>query len=115
MWVVAGTSSLLFAMSAWFLVTGRRPPGILGRGFTSRDDQRLHRAPPIYFRAMGNLVAWAALDGFVLVWVIGTMPQPSSGTLEILLAVLTLPTGVSLAWLIYLSARYGISRWDGHS
>jgi len=115
MWVVGAASGFLLAMSVWLLVTGRRPPGILGRGLTSRDDQRMHRAPPIYFRAMGAMVASAALDGFFLVWTIGSMRQPSPLTLVIIvvgISLLTVPTGASVAWLIYLSARYRLFRWD---
>lgn len=118
MWVVGASSVFLIAMSVWLLLTGRKPPGILGRGLTSGDDQRLHRAPPIYFRAMGTLVTSTALVGFFLVWVISVMPQPSPGTLEVLVAgllLLTMTTGASLAWLLYLSARYRLFRWEGHS
>ncbi len=115
MWVVGAASLFLFAMSAWLLLSGRRPPGIIGRGLTSGDDQRLHRAPPIYFRAMGTFVASAALDGLFLVWVIGLMPHPSLGAVEVLVAglfLLTIATGASVAWLIYVSARYRLFRWD---
>jgi hypothetical protein len=115
MWVVGASSIFLIAMSIWLLLTGRKPPGILGRGLTSGDDQRTHRAPPIYFRAMGTFVASAALVGFFLVWVISVMPQPSPGTLEVLVAwllLLMLTNGSSLAWMIYLSVRYRLFRWD---
>jgi hypothetical protein len=61
------------------------------------------------------VVASTALVGFFLVWAISVMPQPSPGTLEVLVAgllLLTIPTGASLAWLNYLSARYRLFRWD---
>jgi hypothetical protein len=64
---------------------------------------------------MGTLVASTALVGFFLVWVISVMPQPSPGTLEVLVAgllLLTMTTGASLAWLTYLSARHRLFRWD---
>jgi hypothetical protein len=64
---------------------------------------------------MGTFAASAALVGFFLVWVISVMPQPSPGTLEVLVAgllLLTMTTGASLAWLTYLSGRYRLFRWD---
>ncbi len=41
--------------------------------------------------------------------------QQVPGTLEVLVAgllLLTMTTGASLAWLIYLLARYRLFRWD---
>ena len=60
-------------------------------------------------------MASTALVGFFLVWVISVMPQPSPDTLEVLVAgllLLMITTGASLAWMIYLSARYRLFRWD---
>lgn len=115
MYVVAAVSLFLVAVAVWLVLTGRKPPGILGRGLTRADDQRLRRSPPIYFRAMGLFVAVAALDGFFLVWVISLLPRPSTPMLFLLVAlifVLLFLTGASLAWLIFLSARYRLFRWD---
>jgi len=43
------------------------------------------------------------------------MPHPSLGAVEVLVAglfLLTIATGASVAWLIYVSARYRLFRWD---
>src|SRR5579863_4689123 len=54
---------------AWPLLSGRNFPGLLGRGFTRRDDLKLQRAPTIYFRATG-----ATIVSFgVLIFCIGTL------------------------------------------
>src|ERR1700693_1843373 len=56
---------------AWPLLTGRNYPGLLGRGFTKGDNLRLKRAPAIYFRAMGAVIASAGLCMFALSVMLG--------------------------------------------
>ncbi len=108
-------SVLLGVASVWFVISGRNLPGLLGRGFTKTDNQRLKRAPPVYFRALGLFVGIAALDGFFFAWVISLLPSPSIALLEIVVAVmmaLTLPTTAAAVWLLVLAARYGLLPWD---
>jgi hypothetical protein len=113
--LLSGLSSLLALASVSLAVTGRNLPGILGRGLTQADVERLRRAPPIYYRALGSFVGVAAIDGFFLAWVISRLPTVSTGTLEMIavgFAVLTVPTTGSAVWLFVLASRYRQFRWD---
>jgi len=114
-YVMAFVSVLLAVASGWFVISGRNLPGLLGRGFTKGDNQRLKRAPRVYFRALGLFVGIAALDGFFFAWVISLLPRPSIAMLEIaaaVIVVLTLPTAAAAGWLFVLAARYHLFRWD---
>lgn len=113
--LLSGLSALLAVASVWLAITGRNLPGILGRGLTQADVERLRRAPPIYYRALGLFVGVAAIDGLFLAWVISRLPSPSAGTLEIVaagIALLTVPTTGSAVWLVVLASRYRLFRWD---
>lgn len=45
--IVSFFAALCAGAAIWLLITGRNLPGILGRGFTKGDNQRLKRAPSI--------------------------------------------------------------------
>ena len=107
-------SVLLAVASVWFVISGHNLPGLLGRGFTKGDNQRLKRAPRVYFRAVGLFAGIAAIDGFFFAWVISLLPSPSIAMLEIVVAVivaLTLPTTAAAVWLFVLAPRYRLFRW----
>jgi hypothetical protein len=114
-YVMSVISASSAAASVWLVITGRNLPGLLGRGFTKGDNQRLKRAPRDYFRALGLFVGVAGLDGFFFAWVISLLPRPSVAMLELAAAVtvvLTLPTTAAAVWLFVLAARYRLFRWD---
>jgi hypothetical protein len=114
-YVMSLVAVLLAVASVWFVISGRNLPGLLGRGLTKGDNQRLKRAPRVYFRALGLFVGIAALDGFFFAWVISLLPSPSIAMLGIVVAVivaLTLPTTAAAVWLFALAARYRLFRWD---
>ena len=100
---------------AWPLLTGRNYPGLLGRGFTKGDNLRLKRAPAIYFRAMGAVIASAGLAMFSLSFMMGLSTDPSAIELLTTAALLSLSligVSFSVAWLIVLAHRYKLFRWD---
>jgi multisubunit Na+/H+ antiporter MnhG subunit len=99
----------------WPLLTGRNFPGVLGRGFTSGDNLRLKRAPGVYFRAMGATIATSGL----LILYIGAMIWFSPGAaatdltlVAIIGAVAAIGFVASLAWLILLTYRHKLFRWN---
>ncbi len=99
----------------WLLLTGRNFPGVLGRGFTRGDNLRLKRAPAIYFRAMGATVATSGL----LIAYLGTIiwltagPQTNGLTLVAVLGGVAAVAFVgSLAWLLVLTYRHKLFRWN---
>ena len=99
----------------WLLLTGRNFPGVLGRGFTRGDNLRLKRAPAIYFRAMGATVATSGL----LIAYLGTViwltagPQTNGLTLVAVLGGVAAVAFVgSLAWLLVLTYRHKLFRWN---
>ena len=118
MWAVllVGLVSLLLgAGGVWLILSGRNLPGVLGRGFTRGDDQRLKRAPAVYYRALGAFAAVSALDGFFLAWVISLLPTPpiwSLAIVSIAIAILAIPTTAAFVWLFVLASRYRLFRWD---
>jgi hypothetical protein len=113
--VVSVVSALLALASVWLLITGRNLPGPLGQGVTKGDNQRLQRAPRIYFRAMGLFVGVAAADGVFLVWMISVLPARSLAQLyfaAVIIVLLALPTTGAAIWLVVLTAKYRLFRWD---
>jgi len=92
-YVMSLISVLLAVASVWLVISGRNLPGLLGRGFTKGDNQRLKRAPRVYFRALGLFVGAAALDGFFFAWVISLLPRPSIAMLEMAAAVIVVRAG----------------------
>jgi hypothetical protein len=100
---------------AWPLLTGRNYPGLLGRGFTKGDNLRLKRAPAIYFRAMGAVIASAGLCMFALSVMLGLSSDPSAGDLgltALLLVAGMISVSGSVIWLIVLAHRHKMFRWD---
>jgi hypothetical protein len=100
---------------AWPLLTGKNYPGLLGRGFTRADNVRLNRAPTIYFRAMGAVIASAGLAMFSLSFMVGLSADPSAAELvwtAILLSVGLVGLSASIAWLIVVAHRHKLFRWD---
>jgi hypothetical protein len=100
---------------AWPLLTGKNYPGLLGRGFTRPDNVRLNRAPTIYFRAMGAVIASAGLAMFSLSFMMGLSADPSAAELvwtAILLSVGLVGLSASIAWLIVVAHRHKLFRWD---
>jgi hypothetical protein len=96
---------------AWPLLSGRNFPGLLGRGFTTGDNLRLQRAPAIYFRAMGATTATAALLILylgILIW-LSPITAGLAASLGALAAVAFLG---SLAWLLVLTYRHKLFRWN---
>ena len=100
---------------AWPLLTGRNFPGMLGRGFTKRDDLRLKRAPAIYFRAMGSTIATAGLLTLFLgavIW-LSAAPVAADLTLVTMVGVLAaISFAGSLAWLLVVTHRHKLFRWN---
>jgi hypothetical protein len=100
---------------AWPLLTGRNYPGLLGRGFTKGDNLRLKRAPAIYFRAMGAVIASAGLAMFALSFMMGLSTDPSTAelvTTAVLLSVGLIGVSLSVAWLLVVAHRHKLFRWD---
>lgn len=99
----------------WPLLTGRNFPGVLGRGFTNGDNLRLKRAPAIYFRAMGASIATFGLlilDLGAVVWLSAVAPATDPTLLAILGAVAAVALVGSLAWLLVLTYRHKLFRWN---
>jgi hypothetical protein len=107
---------------AWPLLTGRNFPGLLGRGFTRGDNLRLQRAPVIYFRAMGATIVASGLLILYLgtvIFYLGTViflsagPPTSDLTLVAVFgAVAAVAFAGSLAWLLVLTYRHKLFRWN---
>jgi hypothetical protein len=100
---------------SWFLKTGRNLPGLLGRGFTKGDNLRLKRAPAIYFRAVGATVISGGFTAFYLAAMTGLSPATTAVELvirTILGALVLLAFLSSVGWLLVLSHRYKLFRWD---
>jgi heme A synthase len=100
---------------AWPLLTGRNFPGPLGRGFTRRDNLRLQRAPVIYFRAMGATIVASGLLILYLGTVIFLSARPPTSDLTLVAvfgAVATVAFAGSLAWLLVLTYRHKLFRWN---
>ena len=99
----------------WPLLTGRNFPGVLGRGFTRGDNLRLKRAPAIYFRAMGVTILTSGLlmlyfGSLVLLWAGPTANDVAA--LAILGIVAAIAACRSLAWLLVLTYRHKLFRWN---
>jgi multisubunit Na+/H+ antiporter MnhG subunit len=99
----------------WPLLTGRNFPGILGRGFTNGDNLRLKRAPSIYFRAMGATIA--TFGSFilylgVLVWLSASRPPSDAGVVGVVGTLILIAVSASLAWLLWLTNRHKLFRWN---
>jgi hypothetical protein len=97
---------------AWPLLLGRNFPGVLGRGFTPGDNQRLKRAPAIYFRAMGATIATIGLFVVyvgVIVWQWAGPPPAAFGFVGALIAISCF---ASLAWLLRVTYLYKLFRWN---
>jgi hypothetical protein len=100
---------------AWPLLSGRNFPGVLGRGFTRSDNLRLKRAPAIYFRAMGATILTSGLlilyfGSLVLLWAGPTADDVAA--LAILGIVAAIAACSSLAWLLVLTYRHKLFRWN---
>ena len=110
--VVGGGAGIL--MGAWPLLSGRNYPGVLGRGFTKADNLRLKRAPASYFRAMGATIAMAGLlvcDLGIIVWL--SSARPADGAAVAMIgAIAGIGFFGSLAWLLVLTYRHRLFRWD---
>jgi hypothetical protein len=99
----------------WPLLTGRNFPGVFGRGFTNGDNLRLKRAPAIYFRAMGASIATFGLlllDVGAVLWLSGAAPATDPTFLAIPGAFAAIALAGSLVWLLYLTYRYKLFRWN---
>jgi multisubunit Na+/H+ antiporter MnhG subunit len=99
----------------WPLLTGRNFPGILGRGFTRGDNLRLQRAPAVYFRAMGATIATSGLVILyvgALIWLSEGPPAADLTLLAIVGGLAAISFAGSFAWLLVLTARYKLFRWD---
>jgi len=103
------------AYGAGLLLTGRNYSSPLGRGLTKGDTGRLQRAPAVYFRAVGAMVAAAGLAFFnygVLFGFRSMVPAELVGTLEIIEALLFVAVLISSFWLLRLASRYKLFRWN---
>ena len=99
----------------WPLLTGRNFPGVLGRGFTRGDNLRLKRAPAIYFRAMGATLATSGLLILYLgamIWLSAGPPTADLTLVAIVGAVGAVAFAASLAWLLVLTYRHKLFRWN---
>ena len=111
--VIGGGVGIL--MGAWPLLSGRNYPGVLGRGFTSGDNLRLKRAPAGYFRALGATVATAGLLVFdlgLMVWFSTAPPAGGVAPVAMIGAIAAIGFFGSLAWLLVLTYRHKLFRWD---
>ena len=100
---------------AWPLLAGRNFPGVLGRGFTRGDNVRLKRAPAIYFRAMGATIATSGLLILylgALIWLSAVQPAPDLSVVAIVGSVTAVAFCVSLGWLLVLTYRHKLFRWN---
>jgi formate hydrogenlyase subunit 3/multisubunit Na+/H+ antiporter MnhD subunit len=99
----------------WPLLTGRNFPGVLGRGFTNGDNLRLKRAPAIYFRAMGASIATFGLlilDLGAAFWLSAVAPATDPTLLAIAGAIAAMALAGSLVWLLVLTHRHKLFRWN---
>ena len=98
---------------AWPLLSGRNFPGVMGRGFTRADDLRLQRAPASYFHAMGATIATAGLLILYLGALIWLSPIPADPAVVAAVGALAaVAFGSSLAWLLVLTYRHKLFRWN---
>jgi multisubunit Na+/H+ antiporter MnhG subunit len=100
---------------AWPLLAARNFPGVLGRGFTRGDNLRLHRAPAIYFRAMGATISTSGLLILYLgavIWLSTGPPSTDLTVVAIFGAAAALAFAGSLAWLLVLTYRHKLFRWN---
>jgi hypothetical protein len=103
------------AYGTGLLLTGRNYTSPLGRGLTKGDTGRLQRAPAIYFRAIGAMVATAGLallNYGVLFGFRSMVPAEVVGTLEIIEALLFIAVLVLCFWLLRVAGRYKLYRWN---
>ena len=106
---------LLAAYGAGLLLTGRNYNSPLGRGITKGDTQRLQRAPAVYFRALGAMVATgglALLNYGVLVGFRSSLSGAVATTLQVFEALLDIAVLASAFWLLRLANRYKLFRWN---
>jgi hypothetical protein len=99
----------------WPLLTGRNFPGVLGRGFTRGDNLRLERAPAIYFHAMGTTIVTSGLLILCLGILILLSAWPATANLTwvaVLAGVAAISCAGSLAWLLVLTYRHKLFRWN---
>jgi hypothetical protein len=99
----------------WPLLTGRNFPGVLGRGFTRGDNLRLQRAPALYFRAMGATIGTSGLlilSVGALILLSAASPAPDLTLLSIVGATAAIAFTGSLAWLLVLTYRHKLFRWN---
>ncbi|HEY8854841.1 MAG TPA: hypothetical protein VIN12_06170 [Candidatus Dormibacteraeota bacterium] len=96
----------------WPLLTGRNFPGVLGRGFTRGDNLRLKRAPAIYFRAIGATLATSGLLILYLGAMIWLSAGPPTADLTLVAIVGAVAFAASLAWLLVLTYRHKLFRWN---
>ncbi len=111
----AALGALGLALGAWPLLTGRNFPGLLGRGFTQRQNIRLVRAPAIYFRAMGATVTSAGLAMLSMTVFIGLSSTPTAADLVLAATLMALGLiGVigSVTWLFVVAYRHKMFIWD---
>ncbi|HXC75710.1 MAG TPA: hypothetical protein VNU19_01530 [Candidatus Acidoferrum sp.] len=100
---------------AWPLLSGRNFPGLLGRGFTRKDNLKLQRAPAVYFRAMGATI----VSSGVLIFCVGALIWFSAGprtaelaAVEVIGVVAGIAFCCSLAWLVVVNYRHRLFRWN---
>ena len=111
--VIGGVVGILGG--SWPLLLGRNFPGVLGRGFTTGDNQRLKRAPSIYFRAMGATITAA---GVLLLAIASLMLMPDGASAAeramtaTLFVVGIVGSMLSVVWLVVLAYRYKLFRWN---
>ena len=115
-WPLLGIGLLSLVLGGRLLWTGRNFGGILGRGFTRSDELRMKRAPAVYFRALGTMASIPAVMllffGVVLVLV---PTQPDSRLVALVFGVagvLLIAEVLSVVWLLLISSRYKLFRWD---
>ncbi len=111
--LIGGAIGVLGGM--WPLLTGRNFPSILGRGFTRGDNLRLKRAPAIYFRAMGATIAASGLLIVCLgavIWLSAGQPAGELTLVAIVGGVAAISFAGSLAWLLVLTYRHKLFRWN---
>jgi hypothetical protein len=105
-------AALLAAYGVRLLVTGRT----LGRqGFSTAETSRLHRAPPIFFRAVGAVATTLGLttvDVIALMDFRATLPNWLPVPLQLLEALLLVALLASCIWLLRLANRYRLFRWN---
>ena len=113
--LLMGSGFVLGGAAIYLLWTGRNLPGPFGRGLDRRGAGGPVAAPSAFFRALGALLASAAMACFWLTLLV-TMSADTSSLAFLLVALGGVPIAAamtaSVAWMTSLAHRHKLFTWS---